>query len=104
MRDLLAWSAARRNIPDESIVITMDDGWVGVYQFAYPVLKEMGFPFTMYLYKKYVNSGGRSLTWAQIREMMEAGAEVGSHSVSHENMTSRRGKDDPLIMSGSCPS
>ncbi len=94
MRDLLAWKRGEKNIPEESIVITMDDGWVGVYQYAYPVLKEMGFPFTIYLYKKYVNSGGRSLTWAQIREMMENGAEVGSHSVSHENMTSKHGKND----------
>jgi peptidoglycan/xylan/chitin deacetylase (PgdA/CDA1 family) len=38
----------------------MDDGWEGVYTYAYPVLKEYGFPFTIYLYKKYVNIGGRS--------------------------------------------
>ena len=94
MRDLLAWKKGEKNIPEEAIVITMDDGWEGVYQFAYPVLKEMGFPFTMYLYKKYVNSGGRSMTWEQIREMIAFGAEVGSHSVSHENMTSRHGRDD----------
>ena len=98
MRDLLAWKRGEKNIPEECIVITMDDGWAGVYQFAYPVLKEMGFPFTMYLYKKYVNSGGRSLTWAQIREMMDNGAEIGSHSVSHENMTSRRGTTDTAQM------
>lgn len=92
MRDLLAWKKGEKNIPDEAIVITMDDGWEGVYQYAYPVLKEYGFPFTMYLYSKYVNIGGRSMTWAQIKEMMAYGAEVGSHSVSHENMTSRRDK------------
>jgi peptidoglycan/xylan/chitin deacetylase (PgdA/CDA1 family) len=93
MRDLLAWKKGEKNIPEEAIVITMDDGWEGVYRFAFPVLKEFGFPFTIYLYKKYVNIGGRSMTWAQIREMMEFGAEVGSHSVSHENMTAvKRGR------------
>ena len=94
MRDLLAWKKGEKNIPDEAIVITMDDGWVGVYQHAYPVLKEFGFPFRMYLYKKYVNSGGRSMTWDQIREMMAFGAEVGSHSVSHDNMTTKKGRND----------
>ncbi len=94
MRDMLAWKKGEKNIPDEAIVITMDDGWVGVYQYAYPVLKEFGFPFTMYLYKKYVNSGGRSMTWDQIREMMAFGAEIGSHSVSHDNMTARHGRTD----------
>lgn len=92
MRDLLAWKKGEKNIPDEAIVVTMDDGWVGVYQYAFPVMKEFGFPFTVYLYQKYVNSGGRSMTWDQIREMMAFGAEVGSHSVSHENMTSKRDK------------
>ncbi|MBX7211916.1 MAG: polysaccharide deacetylase family protein [Verrucomicrobiaceae bacterium] len=92
MRDLLAWKKGEKNIPDEAIVITMDDGWQGVYQYAFPVLKEFGFPFTMYLYSKYVNIGGRSMTWDQIREMIAFGAEVGSHSVSHENMTSKRAK------------
>lgn len=91
LRDVLAWKRGEKNIPEESIVITMDDGWEGVYQYAYPVLKEFGFPFTVYLYKKYVNIGGRSMTWAQIKEMMEHGCDVGSHTVSHEALT-RKGK------------
>lgn len=94
MKDLLAWKKGQKNIPEEAIVLTMDDGWEGVYQFAFPILKEFGFPFTIYLYKKYVNIGGRSLTWDQIREMMAFGAEVGSHSVSHEALTFRRGRTD----------
>lgn len=84
--DVMAWKRGEKNIPEESIVITMDDGWEGVYSHAYPVLKEFGFPFTIYLYKKYVNIGGRSLSWAQIKEMMQNGCSVGSHSVSHENL------------------
>ena len=87
--DVMAWKRGEKNIPEEAIVITMDDGWEGVYQFAYPVLKEFGFPFTIYLYKKYVNIGGRSLTWNQIKEMMANGCSVGSHSVSHESLKKR---------------
>lgn len=87
--DVMAWKRGEKNIPEESIVITMDDGWEGVYQHAFPVLKEFGFPFTVYLYKKYVNIGGRSLSWAQIKEMMASGCSVGSHSVSHENLKKR---------------
>lgn len=94
LSDLAAWKRGEKNIPEESIVITMDDGWQGVHRFAFPVLKEFGFPFTIYLYSKYVNIGGRSLTWDEIREMMAFGAEVGSHSVSHDNMTSRKGRSE----------
>ncbi len=92
MSQLLAWKRGEKNIPEESIVITMDDGWEGVYEYAFPILKEMGFPFTVYLYKKYVNIGGRSMDWRQIKEMMQHGCEVGSHSVSHDSLRPKRGK------------
>ena len=91
---VMEWKKGRANIPEECIVITMDDGWQGVYTYAYPVLKEYGFPFTVYLYKNYVNIGGRSMTWAQIKEMMEHGCEVGSHSVSHDALTRKSGRND----------
>jgi peptidoglycan/xylan/chitin deacetylase (PgdA/CDA1 family) len=86
LADVMAWKRGEKNIPPESIVITFDDGWEGVYEQAYPVLKEFGFPFTVYLYKKYVNIGGRSMSWDQVREMMLHGCEIGSHSVSHESL------------------
>lgn len=95
LEDMMAWKAGRKNIPEECFVITMDDGWEGVYRHAWPVLREFGFPFTIYLYKNYVNIGGRSLSWAQIREMMDSGlCAVGSHSVSHESLTARKGRSD----------
>ena len=94
LSDMLAWKRGEKNIPEECIVITMDDGWEGVYQYAYPILKEMGFPFTVYLYKKYVNIGGRSMKWEQIKEMMEHGCEVASHTVSHEMLTKKGTRTD----------
>jgi peptidoglycan/xylan/chitin deacetylase (PgdA/CDA1 family) len=93
--EVLEWKRGVHNIPEECFVITIDDGWAGVYEHAFPILKEFGFPFTIYLYKNYVNTGGRSMTWDQIREMMESGlCTVGSHSVSHASMTSKRGRSD----------
>jgi peptidoglycan/xylan/chitin deacetylase (PgdA/CDA1 family) len=61
----------------------MDDGWKSVHTLALPVLREFGYPFTIFLYKRFVNGGGKSLTTAEIKELMAAGGEVGSHSVSH---------------------
>lgn len=92
LSDVLAWKRGEKNIPEESIVITMDDGWEGVYTYAYPVLRDFGFPFTIYLYKDYVNIGGRSLDWEQIKEMMQHGCEVGSHSVAHASLKKRPAK------------
>jgi len=89
LSEMMAWKRGEKNIPEEAIVITMDDGWEGVYTYAFPVLREFGFPFTIYLYKKYVGGAGRSMSWEQIKEMMQHGCEVGSHSVSHESLKKR---------------
>ena len=90
LSQLLAWKRGEQDVPEEAIVITMDDGWEGVYKIAYPILKEFGFPFTVYLYKNYVNIGGRSMTWEQIKEMMQHGCDVQSHTVSHDSLTNRK--------------
>lgn len=81
--DFLAWKKGERDIPEKSALITLDDGWKSVYTDAFPILREFGYPFTLYLYKNYVDGGGKALTTAMIREMIAAGATIGSHSVSH---------------------
>jgi peptidoglycan/xylan/chitin deacetylase (PgdA/CDA1 family) len=83
MADFIAWKDSGKAIPEKAIVITMDDGWKSVYTEAFPILKEFGYPFTVYLYKDYVDGGGKALTSAMIKEMMANGATIGSHSVSH---------------------
>ena len=83
MEDFEAWKRGEKDIPKKSVVITIDDGWKSVYDDAFPVLKEMKYPFTIFLYKNYVDGGGKALTTPMIKEMMENGATIGSHSVSH---------------------
>jgi len=83
MQDFAAWKRGEKKIPKRSIVITIDDGWKTVYTEAFPVLRELNFPFTIFLYKDYVDGGGLALNSAMIKEMMEHGANIGSHSVSH---------------------
>lgn len=83
MADFEAWKRGEKNIPAKAVVLTLDDGWKSVYTEAYPILKEFGFPFTLFLYKNYVDGGGKALTTPMIREMMQNGASIGSHSTSH---------------------
>jgi peptidoglycan/xylan/chitin deacetylase (PgdA/CDA1 family) len=83
MADFVAWKNGTKDIPAKAVVITIDDGWISTYTDAYPILKEFGYPFTIYLYKDYVDGGGRALTTAMIKEMMKHGATIGSHSVTH---------------------
>ena len=81
--DFVAWKNGNGAIPAKSLLLTFDDGWKSVYTDALPVLRELNYPFTLYLYKNYVDGGGKALTTPMIREMLTAGATLGSHSVSH---------------------
>jgi peptidoglycan/xylan/chitin deacetylase (PgdA/CDA1 family) len=81
--EFTAWKKGEGKLPETSILITFDDGWKSVYTDAFPILKEFGFPFTIFLYKNYVDGGGKALTLAMIEEMAANGASIGSHSVSH---------------------
>ena len=81
--DFIAWKNGEKEIPEKSILLTLDDGWKSVYTDAFPILKEFGYPFTLYLYKNYIDGGGKALTTPMIKEMIAAGATLGSHSTSH---------------------
>lgn len=84
MEEFIKWKKGEGTLPPQSFLITIDDGWKSVYTDAYPVLKELNFPFTIFLYKKYVDGGGRALTTPMIKEMLASGlCTIGSHSSTH---------------------
>ncbi len=93
MDDFLAWRRGEKDVPARSAIITIDDGYVSGYTEAWPVLKKFGYPFTMFVYTNYIGTGGKSISWAQLEEMQKAGVEIGSHTVSHDRLTAKKGKD-----------
>jgi peptidoglycan/xylan/chitin deacetylase (PgdA/CDA1 family) len=92
MQDFLAWRRGEKNIPAKSALVTIDDGYVSGYDVAWPILKKFNYPFTMFVYIKYINSGGKSITWDQLAEMRDAGVDIECHSYSHENLHGKGGK------------
>ena len=86
MADYLAWKRHELQIPKRCVVITADDGWREVHTYMLPIMKELGYPFTIFLYTNFLDSGGRTLTQAQVEEIMAAGGTIGSHSVSHRDL------------------
>ena len=82
-------SGERESIPQNSVVITLDDGWRSAYTEAYPELKKRNFPFTLFIYPNIIGKTAIALTWEQVREMSDNGADIQSHSFSHPYLTKR---------------
>lgn len=101
----------REEIPLRTAVLTFDDGFRGVYQHAWPILRELGVPATVFLATAFMGSGQpfpfdrwgrrfagatpseawRPLTWEDCKAMAEDGAiEFGTHTHTHTDM-----RDDP---------
>ncbi len=94
-------------------VVTFDDGHESVHKYAWPVLKELRIPATIFLATAYLDSdlpmpfddwsaagsklvpaeSWRALTTSQCREMAADGLiELGAHTHTHQNFCGRLGE------------
>jgi peptidoglycan/xylan/chitin deacetylase (PgdA/CDA1 family) len=71
-----------RPIPKKSVVITFDDGYDNNFTEAFPVLKKMEFPATIFIQVDGVGRKGY-MTWDDITILLENGIEIGSHTMHH---------------------
>lgn len=81
--------AGQRPLPPKSVVITIDDGYESVHRHAFPLLKQYGFPATVFAYSDFIGAGD-ALRWPQMQEMVSSGLiDIQSHSKSHRNLVER---------------
>ena len=98
----LALDAGYRFVPASSLAgspgdtrdlaITFDDGLRSVQSNALPILKEFGVPWSLFVVSDWANDqkrlgDGKALTWRDIEALAAAGAEIGSHSVTHPDFS-----------------
>ena len=89
LRDLEDFLVGKRALPNRAVVITIDDGYASTYEYAFPLLKQHGFPATVFLYTDFVGARD-ALTWAQMREMVASGLiDIQAHSKTHANLSYR---------------
>lgn len=77
--------------------LTFDDGDESVYTHAWPLLQRFGYTATLFVLggagrvAPHTRLGAvgpvRTLQWSQLRELVEAGFGVGSHGVTHRDLT-----------------
>ncbi len=81
---------------DQKIICTFDDGYESVFTTALPILQLYGFTATVYICPDLIGKDNRwnhrddtvrrHLSCDMIRALVEAGWEIGSHGLSHENL------------------
>jgi peptidoglycan/xylan/chitin deacetylase (PgdA/CDA1 family) len=100
----LLGEAAEGRLDRPTAFLTFDDGFLDNFETALPLLREYGFGALVFVLPPLVDSGGalewaevaadqrrypttmRSVTWAMLEEMKEAGFEVGSHTLTHPHL------------------
>lgn len=60
-------------LPAKPIVITLDDGYHTNYEYAYPILKELGMKAEISLIGNAIQYSGWGLKWDEVREMTDSG-------------------------------
>ena len=81
----------RQPLPPKTAVITFDDAYLSIYTNAFPLLKEKGWPFTIFVSPTPIDKGYQKfLSWEQIREMTQSGATIANHTISHDHSVERR--------------
>ena len=83
-------------LPENCVVITIDDAYISIFTEAYPRLKKLGWPFTVFVATAGVDKKAKAfLSWEQMREMAKNGAEFAPHSHSHPYLVRNKRKYEP---------
>lgn len=85
--DLQQYYNGNKKLYKKSCLVTFDDGYKGVYENAYPIVKEYNIPITIFVITDNMEKDG-VLTWDETKEMSESGlVTIASHSTNHPEFT-----------------
>jgi peptidoglycan/xylan/chitin deacetylase (PgdA/CDA1 family) len=94
LTDLVEWMQLGRQLPRRAVALTFDDGYRAFKQHAYPVLRELGFTATLFVYTDYVGAGRNAMSWEDLRQLAAEGFDVQAHSKTHGDLKRAPGEGD----------
>jgi biofilm PGA synthesis lipoprotein PgaB len=87
VQDLFDAAAGKKDLPEKSILLTFDDGYLSFYTKVYPLLKKYRYPATLSLVGQWMDGnipddvGKPLMSWEQVREVSGSGlVEIASHT------------------------
>lgn len=90
--DVIAFVAARAELPDGACLVTIDDGCLSTLTEALPILERHGVPAVAFVSAALVGADydglpERYLGWEELRELASSGVvEIGSHAHTHRSL------------------
>ena len=96
--DWVHWRREGKGLPDKPILLTFDDGYADLAEYAFPVLRRYGFGAGVFIVTGQLGGTNvwdeargsathRLLTVEQIRHWAAQGIEFGAHSRTHADLT-----------------
>jgi peptidoglycan/xylan/chitin deacetylase (PgdA/CDA1 family) len=95
------WTTAivmQRPLPGFAIALTFDDAYMDFYEYAFPLLQKYGFSATVFLVSEHIGKQNTwdeaygeivpLMGWQEIIALQKQGIEFGSHSATHNPLTS----------------
>lgn len=76
-----------RDAKDDTVVITFDDGWRGTFDLAVPMLRQAGWPATIFVTRDFLGRKHFADDPA-LRDAAAAGMEIGVHGTTHRMLSS----------------
>lgn len=81
--DLVEYKNGNKAIPKWSFIITFDDGYKGVYKYAYEIAKKLNIPITSFEITDTIGTEGY-YTWEEAKEMKDSGlVSIYLHGYTH---------------------
>ena len=87
------------SFPENSVVLTFDDGYLSIMDEVLPVTRSLGFSATAFIVSGMVGMNAAQaravnndidrdmMGWSQLEELVQAGFEIGSHTLYHPRLT-----------------
>ncbi|MGH7277106.1 MAG: polysaccharide deacetylase family protein [Candidatus Rokuibacteriota bacterium] len=94
LREFYDFISTNRQLPRKAVVLTFDDGYKSFVQYAYPILKDLGFTATLFVYTDYVGAGRKALGWDDLIRLAREGFQIEGHSKTHSDLRRRRDESD----------
>ncbi|HMB15103.1 MAG TPA: polysaccharide deacetylase family protein [Pelovirga sp.] len=74
--------ARGEEVPDHAVMMTVDDAYLSFYEAGMPVIRRFDIPVSLFVNTDSVGTPGY-MSWAQIREVVAQGVDIGNHTASH---------------------